>query len=48
MNYICKKCRVRQPVKEDAPAPKCDCGQTMEPDILNDKAASKEGIYRKW
>ena len=46
MNYICRKCSVRQPVREDAPAPKCDCGQEMEPDVLNDKDAVKEGIYR--
>ena len=46
MNYVCKKCSVRQPVKEDAPAPNCDCGQPMEPDVLTDKDAVKEGIYR--
>jgi hypothetical protein len=48
MNYICYKCRVRQPVKEDAPAPKCECGEQMQPDVLNDQEATKKGIYRRW
>ena len=46
MNFICRKCNVRQPVKQDDPAPKCDCGQEMEPDVLTDKDAVKQGIYR--
>ena len=47
MNYVCKKCKVRQPAKEDAPAPICDCGQVMSPDELtkNDKARKVEGMY---
>jgi hypothetical protein len=49
MNYICHKCRVRQPVKQDAPVPKCqDCGEQMQPDVLNDQEATKKGIYRRW
>lgn len=47
MNYICRKCSIRQPVREDAPAPRCDCGQQMEPDVKNDQEAAREGIYRK-
>jgi hypothetical protein len=48
MNYICRKCKVRQPAREDAPAPKCDCGNQMEPDVVTDWEAAKEGIYRRW
>jgi hypothetical protein len=48
MNYVCKKCKIRQPVKQDDPAPKCDCGELMVSDSLNDKDAAKEGIYRRW
>lgn len=48
MNYVCKKCHVRQPARENDPAPKCDCGDEMIPDVLSvDKEAVKEGIYRK-
>lgn len=47
MNYVCKKCHVRQPAREDAPAPKCDCGDEMTPDIKTDREAAREGIYRK-
>lgn len=47
MNYTCKKCHVRQSVKEDVSAiPKCDCGQEMVPDALghDDNARKIEGM----
>jgi hypothetical protein len=47
MNYVCKKCHIRQSVKEGVDAPKCDCGRPMTPDELstNDKARKVEGMY---
>ncbi len=49
MNYVCKKCHVRQAVKDEDTNTilVCDCGRLMVPDDLatDDKVRKVEGIY---